>query len=373
MPVQFKIQIPSVFSTVLRSDDAGRVKSTMLLAASSSSVTRGGRSADQEKKEEEKKSGVDYGTMTFPFPFEKPYSVQLDLMRRIYCTIDKGSIGVFESPTGTGKSLSVICSTLQWVWDKEKCDIQCKSDSLTSAEDNVALPKLGGGLPSRAVPDWIASFASERSQKESRSASLLTLKCRERLQARLGSIRDNWDNRMSLLKARQRSLTSRRPVVTTSADPNALSSSTISDTFEQYELEDYESDLEKIAGDSDSEDESGYKAGVVDEQEDWSQLHVSQVLYASRTHSQTSQFVNEIKRTAFAKGIRCVTLGSRRQLCINPAVMKLKGSDSFVNDACLDLQKGKGKPIKVRSTDCKYPISTYSVRAVHLYDCSCPA
>jgi len=34
----------------------------------------------------------------FPFP---PYGIQLELMRRIYTTLDTGGVGVFESPTGT--------------------------------------------------------------------------------------------------------------------------------------------------------------------------------------------------------------------------------------------------------------------------------
>lgn len=35
-----------------------------------------------------------------PFPFE-PYDVQKQLMRKIYSTLEKGGIGIFESPTGT--------------------------------------------------------------------------------------------------------------------------------------------------------------------------------------------------------------------------------------------------------------------------------
>jgi len=43
-----------------------------------------------------------------------------------------------------------------------------------------------------------------------------------------------------------------------------------------------------------------------------------QVVFCSRTHSQLSQFVGEVKRTVFAEELRMVTLGGRKQLCVNP-------------------------------------------------------
>lgn len=38
---------------------------------------------------------------TFPFPYEKPYDIQLNFMRSLYKTLELGKIGIFESPTGT--------------------------------------------------------------------------------------------------------------------------------------------------------------------------------------------------------------------------------------------------------------------------------
>lgn len=36
----------------------------------------------------------------FPFPFQ-PYDIQKDFMRNLYMALERGCIGIFESPTGT--------------------------------------------------------------------------------------------------------------------------------------------------------------------------------------------------------------------------------------------------------------------------------
>ena len=73
---------------------------------------------------------------SFGFPFE-PYPIQVDFMRTLYSTIQLRKHGIFESPTGTvltslfcenrnefvfslskGKSLSLICGSLRWIFDE---------------------------------------------------------------------------------------------------------------------------------------------------------------------------------------------------------------------------------------------------------------
>ena len=49
-----------------------------------------------------------------PFPFT-PYAVQAGLMRAVRTTLDEGGVAICESPTGTGKSLSLLCATLHWL------------------------------------------------------------------------------------------------------------------------------------------------------------------------------------------------------------------------------------------------------------------
>ena len=66
----------------------------------------------------------------FPFP---PYDVQLQLMRELYRCLDEGGIGVFESPTGTGKSLSLICGALRWQLDQQGKEEEEVAQSATAA------------------------------------------------------------------------------------------------------------------------------------------------------------------------------------------------------------------------------------------------
>lgn len=92
----------------------------------------------------------------------------------------------------------------------------------------------------------------------------------------------------------------------------------------------------------------------------WS-LTSPQIYYTSRTHSQLSQFIAELRRPHFPsslpddsipsgpdiscskqEGIKHIPLSSRQKLCINPAVAKL-GSLSAINDGCSELQKPKSK------------------------------
>lgn len=109
-----------------------------------------------------------HGDIDFHHPYS-PYDVQLQFMREAYNVLDRGSgqIGILESPTGTGKSLSLICASMTWL-------------------RNFKRKEFGASLhiePEQAKdePDWIIEQMLLRKRKE------LVVKWEER-EARLEKI-----------------------------------------------------------------------------------------------------------------------------------------------------------------------------------------
>lgn len=82
------------------------------------------------------------------------------------------------------------------------------------------------------------------------------------------------------------------------------------------------------------------------------------IYYTSRTHSQLTQFISELRRPTFpaslpsslinndhdpeSENIKHIPLSSRQRLCINPSVSRL-GSLAAINDRCSELQQPKSK------------------------------
>ena len=95
------------------------------------------------------------------------------------------------------------------------------------------------------------------------------------------------------------------------------------------------------------------------------------VIFCSRTHSQLSQFVNELRRVKMppsippeplpshgtengpikelTEDVKHLALGSRKNLCINPKVKKL-GNATAINERCLELQQ----PSTPKASKCKF-------------------
>lgn len=256
--------------------------------------------------------GHDAAHELFGHPFE-PYQIQIELMREIYLCINSGcKVGLFESPTGTGKTLSLICSTMTWLRDYKRKHPQGYAGAESAGESDDE-------------PEWVAASLAQSRQLQAASAA-------RDYELHLGTIAER----------RQRQLAKVHVVEIVKKRKPAQPSD------ESYMPDDYYSDAE---ANQDQNDEVSRQVRQLLAQADAKEEPAApdacptSILYSSRTHSQLNQFAHQLQLTSFESSFsnlgertKFMPLASRRQLCIHPAVSKLRDATS-VNDACLDLQK----------------------------------
>ncbi|KAL8722661.1 MAG: hypothetical protein Q9225_000893 [Loekoesia sp. 1 TL-2023] len=284
-------------------------------------------------------------TPDFHHPFE-PYDIQKQLMNAIYDCISEGKVGIFESPTGTGKSLSLICSTLTWLREEQRRAFDHQLD-IEGADDD---------------PVWIVEQA--RRQKTER-----LVQRRLELESRLVKIRDK--------ETRQRCHSERGEPARKRAKGGPEAWALESADEQKFVLDDYESDDNTQKPGIARNHEGGFSiasleliqklggpSALIEKDSDTELTDELKVFFCSRTHSQLTQFVNELRRVQlppapwldFEKDslsanarqqhvVKHLSLGSRKNLCINQKVASA-GNTTAINERCLDLQQPSTSPDK---------------------------
>ncbi|MCJ1307734.1 ATP-dependent DNA helicase chl1 [Agyrium rufum] len=238
-----------------------------------------------------------------------------------------------------GKSLSLICGSLTWLRDHEAAG----HEQPVNTSDDVE-------------PAWVAESVRKERLRH-------VLEERRLFQARLNKVQD-------------REKRERQRYENGQAHPKRLR--TDGDTIredngngeEDFVLEDYDSDTEedkKSQGAGETSEirysvnsvELMKKLGMVqthgDDEDVSPYTGQTKIFFCSRTHSQLTQFASELRRVKIppldlgevmtkdtstddlADDVRYLSLGSRKNLCINPKVTKL-GNTTAINEKCLDLQ-----------------------------------
>ncbi|KAI1773818.1 DNA repair helicase [Hypoxylon cercidicola] len=276
------------------------------------------------------------GKIDFHHPYT-PYDVQEEFMNAVYNILERGDgqIGILESPTGTGKSLSLICAALTWLRNHKRSRFE---NSVTEAATEF-----------KDEPDWIVNQMLKRKREE-------ILKQWEEREARLKKIRAK-EKLMEERGAKRRRLD----------DNNTRKHGKATGDEDDEWLLDQEDDTSQGDGNTsgfskETRDLMG-KLGLgtfhakEEEEKDMSKNEIK-IYYTSRTHSQLTQFISELRRPTFpsslpdslldddssteSEGIRHLPLSSRQRLCINPSVSRL-GSLPAINDRCTELQQSKTK------------------------------
>ncbi|KAL1505317.1 hypothetical protein ABEB36_004910 [Hypothenemus hampei] len=246
----------------------------------------------------------------FPFP---PYKIQLEFMQALYRVIEKKQLGIFESPTGTGKSLSLLCASLKWLGDNNAKEKQSISEEITR------LNLLKQEYVKEEQRDWFSAQSKEI--EVTRKFNELKLEEMKML---------NYEMKIDKIRNRQKKH-ERKGYKNKS---NSKESTKNEELCEENSMKVDEEDMllsEGIDGKEDSSDD--------EENTDPNNTYQPvQIIIASRTHSQLNQFIGEIKKLRFAETVRVAILASRQNCCINPSVKKLRNIN-LINEKCLDMQK----------------------------------
>uniref|UniRef100_A0A915BZN0 Helicase ATP-binding domain-containing protein n=2 Tax=Parascaris univalens TaxID=6257 RepID=A0A915BZN0_PARUN len=259
---------------------------------------------------------------SFPFP---PYDIQVSLMHEIRKCIEGGKVGIFESPTGTGKSLSTICATLTWLECFEREERAQLEKQLRDAEE----------IGNDEEDDWVAAYKKKFEARRQASGAEEKLQNLRRVDERLKQARSDKNGRK------------RRYAEDDIDGELPLSNENDGDDDPDKDIaldEEYSSDNE-LTSQSNEEEPSCTK-----------------IFYASRTHSQLQQFASEILKTRFRA--RIVTVGSRQALCVNDVVRSLKHSH-LINEKCDELRQKKNAN-KRQKADQNHKVSN------RVPQCSCP-
>ncbi len=244
----------------------------------------------------------------------------------------RSTIQCADSPQG--KSLSLICAALTWLRNHKRRTYEISIDAAANLFKDE--------------PGWVVEQLLKRKRAE-------IVDLWEEREATLGKIRA----REAIMEQREKK---RRRYGEGDAGEEVKG---FDDTEEEWLLDEQDdedvprfSDISKEETD-DSKEGDQVKVGP-NTLYDYIRLLPTkqQIYYTSRTHSQLTQFISELRRPTFppsvpdeflkrnedheAEAVKHVPLSSRQRLCINPSVARL-GSLSAINDRCSELQQSKTK------------------------------
>ncbi|KAF9956798.1 DEAD H (Asp-Glu-Ala-Asp His) box helicase 11 [Mortierella alpina] len=322
--------------------------------------------------------------VSFPaFPYPAPYSIQTDFMQQLFECIDQRKVGIFESPTGTGKSLSMICGAVAWLMDHERAeqDRARREQEEEKAEEagSKAVAGASDKQPLDDTPDWVQQHRAisdatiERQDKEQRRAELEARV--QKIRERERRMRENMAKKMKRQAAGAHSMHGSGGYRSASGQGKKMKGQdSDEDDLDDGEflVDEYDSDDDiKGRGRPKGRVDNGYGNLSKEVLELLRSVDAKEAAHGARTNGfgaededqepdvlKLSQFIDELRKTSYGEHLHVVSLGSRKNLCINDRVRQsashktTRSGDPVINvnklnDTCLDAQKS-GTPSNKR-------------------------
>ncbi|KJA17484.1 hypothetical protein HYPSUDRAFT_146538 [Hypholoma sublateritium FD-334 SS-4] len=283
---------------------------------------------------------------SFPaFPYSPPYGIQTDLMRHLYESIEQKKVTIVESPTGTGKTLTLLCASLSWLADEKE---RARKGKMKETRIYIL------------AKDWVVEQTLERVRRELEADE-------QEYETRLAQAR----KREEIMRRAAKGRVTKRPKVGRDDDKLQKNEDEDSQFLPETDQEAEEGEihispaLRALMAKCSSRTKSRHDPDSDGE------ITCTKVYYASRTHSQLAQVLPELSKLKFAanpsvtnfhpkdnaiqqqisrkralddlleqdlptstKITRAVSLGSRKQLCIND---QLRGKARDLDEACREL------------------------------------
>lgn len=281
---------------------------------------------------------------TYNHPY-KPYDMQLKLMNSIYLDLlssnsskDSAKLALYESPTGTGKTLSIICPVMTYLRDVKLSKITGENKIV---EENQENDSFSFSEDDDDEPDWVTASYEQNVKanilqpfedfekaidkfvlnNKVHSLNEPVVKRRKldfagKIEKKKGFDEDNEDNLVISTDTIEDEITSLLNKINNSTPSGKFASKDLTHTLKQP----------------------------------------IKIIFTSRTHSQLQQFSQQLKKVNFNSSfkdfkfnhksiltekemVKLLPIGSKRQLCCNDKINTKVWSIDQINDKCQDLRK----------------------------------
>ncbi|CAL8115694.1 unnamed protein product [Orchesella dallaii] len=263
----------------------------------------------------------------------KPYPSQMAMMSKVITGLKQRKNCLLESPTGSGKSLALLCSALAWQRHEaarvfklnEEMEAQHLAAKQAQAKDRREKVLEQMKKQKQQLEEQNRSLVDESVFESNVSRDIIKQEPGSSLDISVETssipvydITDDEDeDDFKPAKRTRISKSSSTSIMMNKSGNDALNSNT----------ENLQGNTEiKKGTQADLETDSPYFVPPIKE------LTVPKIIFGTRTHKQIAQITRELRKTKYAN-VRSIVLASRDHTCINPAVNKLPNK----NEACREL------------------------------------